>query len=51
MFNLYYDIQREQAVLRAIEEQKMREEKVRAQEDRRNMLDYSLKLKMKKKVF
>ena len=29
----------------------MREEKVRAQEDRRNMLDYSLKLKMKKKVF
>lgn len=29
----------------------MREEKVRAQADRRNMLDYSLKLKMKKKVF
>ena len=51
MFNLYYDIKREQAILRAIEEQKMREEKVRAQEDRRNMLDYSLKLKMKKKVF
>lgn len=44
------ELLREQAILRAIEEQKIREEKVRAQADRRNMLDYSLKLKMKKKA-
>lgn len=44
------ELLREQAVLRAIEEQRMREEKVRSQENRRNMLDYSLKLKMMKKA-
>ena len=37
-------------MLRAIEEQRMREDKVRSQENTRNMLDYSLKLKMKRKV-
>jgi len=37
-------------MLRAIEEQRMREEKVHSQENTRHMLDYSLKLKMKRKV-
>ncbi|XP_065910618.1 cilia- and flagella-associated protein 53-like [Dysidea avara] len=44
------ELLREQAMLRAIEEQRMREDKVRSQENTRNMLDYSLKLKMKRKA-
>ena len=43
-------MQREEAALRAMEEQRMREEKQRRMEERKADLDYSLKLKMKKKA-
>lgn len=42
--------QREQAALRALEEQHMKQEKQRRQEETKANLDYSLKLKMKKKA-
>ena len=42
--------QREEAALRALEEQRMKEEKRRRQEETKADLDYSLKLKMKKRA-
>ena len=42
-----HTLQREQAALRAIEEQRMKQEKQRQQEETKVNLDYSLKLKMK----
>ena len=43
-------LQREQAAIRAMEEQQMKEEKRKAQAKRKADLDYSLKLKLKKQV-
>ena len=43
-------VQREEAALRAMEEQRMKEEKRRRQEETMADLDYSLKLKMKRKA-
>ena len=42
--------QHEEAALRALEEQRMKEEKRRRQEETKADLDYSLKLKMKKRA-
>ena len=42
--------QQEEAALRAMEEQREKEEKQRKQAEIKSDLDYSLKLKMKKKV-
>lgn len=42
--------QREQAMLRQMEEAKAREDKLRQQQETRDQLDLSLKIKMKKKA-
>ena len=41
---------KEETALRALEEQRMQEEKKHKQEETKAMLDYSVKLKMKRKV-
>lgn len=49
MFSLIH-LQKEQAMLRKLEEQRALEEKLRMQDETRRNLDLSLKLKMKKKA-
>ena len=50
MNECYTYLQKEQNALRAMEEQRALEEKRRKQAETKSDLDYSLRLKMKKKV-